>query len=117
MSEQIFWLLEVAIHPDKLDAFKAVAAGLIAATEKEPDTLSYEWSLSADQTVCHIFERYRNSDAIMAHMASFHPFAERFLAACQPSRFHVYGVPSETVKTALADLGPVYFATFGGFNR
>ena len=107
----------MAIHPGKLGAFKAVAAELIAVTEGQPDTLSYEWSLSADQTNANIFERYRNSDAVMSHMSSFHPFAERFLAACQPTRFHVYGTPSDTVKAALADLGPVYFVPLGGFNR
>jgi len=117
MSEQISWLLEVAIHPGKLDAFRAVAADLIAATEKEPGTLSYEWSLNADQTACHIFERYRNTEALLAHMNTFGPHAERFFAAAQPERFHVYGAPSDAVKAALADLHPVYCASIGGFNR
>jgi quinol monooxygenase YgiN len=117
MSEEISWMLEVAIHPGKLDAFRAVAADLIAATEKEPNTLSYEWSLSEDQSACHIFERYRNSEAILAHLGTFGPHAERFLAACHPTRFHVYGAPSDAVKAALADLGPVYCTPIGGFNR
>ncbi len=110
-------MLEVAIRPGKLEAFRAVAADLIAATEKEPGTLSYEYSLTPDETACHIFERYRDSDAILAHMATFGPHAERFLAACQPARFHVYGTPSASVQTAIAGLSPLYCNSIGGFNR
>jgi quinol monooxygenase YgiN len=117
MSEEISWLLEVAIRPGKLDAFRAVAADLIAATEKEAGTLSYEYSLTPDGSTCHIFERYRNSEAILAHSSSFGPFAARFLDACQPTRFHVYGMPNESVQKAIADLGPVYCTPIGGFNR
>jgi len=117
MSEQISWMLEVAIRPGQLDAFRSVAADLIAGSEKEPGTLSYEYSLSPDQTVGHVFERYRNSDAILVHMNTFGPHAERFFAAVQPTRFHVYGAPSDAVKAAIADLHPVYCAPIGGFNR
>lgn len=117
MSEQIYWILEVAILPGQLDNFRAVAGDLIAATEPEPGTLGYEWALNDDGTVCHIYERYQNSDALVAHVRSFGNFAERFMQACRPTRFHVYGTPNEAAKAALADFGPVYFSPLGGFSR
>ena len=117
MSEQIYWLLEVAIVPGQLDNFRAVARDLIAATEPEPGTLGYEWALSDDGTLCHIYERYKNPDALVAHVQGFGAFAERFMQACRPIRFHVYGTPTDEVKAALADLGPVYFSLLGGFSR
>ena len=117
MSEEIYWVLEVAILPDQLENFRAVARDLIASTEPEPGTLNYEWTLSADETACHIYERYQNSDALVAHVRGFGSFAERFLQACRPTRFQVYGLPNEEAKAALADFHPVYFSPLGGFSR
>jgi quinol monooxygenase YgiN len=117
MSTQIHWLLEVAILPGQLENFRAVARDLIASTKSEPGTLAYEWNLSENETVCHIYERYQNSDAALAHVKGFGAFAERFLQACRPTRFDIYGTPNEAVKAALADFGPVYFSPLGGFNR
>jgi quinol monooxygenase YgiN len=117
MSEEIYWLLEVEILPGELENFKTVARDLIASTKPEPGTLGYEWALSDDGTVCHIYERYRNSAALVAHVHSFGSCAERFLQACRPTRFHVYGTPNEDAKAALADFHPVYFSPLGGFSR
>jgi len=117
MSENISWILEVAIHPGRLEDFRSVAKDLIAKTESETGTLGYEWNLSEDGTACHICERYQNSDALVAHVRSFGNFAERFMQACRPTRFHVYGTPNEDAKAALTDFHPVYFSSLGGFNR
>jgi len=117
MNDQISWDLEVAILPGQLDNFRAVARDLIAATEPEPGALSYEYKLSNDGTACHIYERYQNSAAVLAHVESFHHFAERFMQTCHPTSLHIYGTPSDEVKAEFADLHPVYFTWFGGFNR
>jgi len=118
MSKQIYWILEVAILPGQLENFRAVARDLITATEPEPGTLGYEYALNDDGTVCHIYERYQNSDAVVTHAQSFGNFADRFLQACRPTRFHVYGTLNEEAKAALTDFDPVYFSTLlGGFNR
>ena len=117
MSTQISWLLEVAILPGQLENFKAVARDLIAITEKEKGTFAYEWNLNADETSCDIYERYQDSEAMIAHVNSFGNFAERFLNACRPTSFHVYGAPNEAAKAQLADLHPLYFKNLGGFSR
>ena len=117
MSQEIHWLLEVAIHPGQKENFRAVAKDLIAATQSEKDTLAYEWNLSPDGTTCHIYERYKDSTAILIHVQSFGRFAERFLQACHPTRFDLYGSPSAEVKAALADFQPTYYSHLGGFSR
>jgi quinol monooxygenase YgiN len=117
MSTQIYWLLEVAINPGKLEAFRSVANDLIAATEKEPGTLGYQWNLNEDETVCHIYERYQDSAAMLVHVQSFGKYAARFMQACRPTRFDFYGNPSEEAKAALTDLHPTFFKPLGGFNR
>jgi quinol monooxygenase YgiN len=117
MNAEISWLLEVEVLPGKLDDFRAVARDLIVNTTPEPDTLDYEWNLSPDGTTCHIFERYKDSAATLKHVEGFGKFAARFLAACRPKSFSVYGQPSPEAKAALADLGPVYFSPLGGFSR
>ena len=117
MSEEIYWLLEVAILPGQLENFRAVARDLIVATKPEPGTLGYEWNLNNDGTVCHIYERYKNADALVTHVQSFGVFAKRFMEACHPTRFHVYGKPKKAVEAALADLQPIYYSHLGGFSR
>ncbi|HEV3272212.1 MAG TPA: antibiotic biosynthesis monooxygenase [Candidatus Methylacidiphilales bacterium] len=117
MSEEISWLLEVDILPGQLENFRAVARDLIASTQSEPGTLAYEWNLSEDQTVCHIYERYKNSDAVLTHVRGFGAFAERFMQACRPTRFHIYGTPNDDAKATLADFSPLYFSPLGGFHR
>jgi quinol monooxygenase YgiN len=117
MSDHISWLLEVEILPGKLDEFRAVARDLIANTEPEPATLDYEWHLSPDNKMAHLFERYADSAAMIAHVEGFGAFAARFLGACRVTRFSVYGKPSAEAKAALADLSPVYFSQLGGFSR
>lgn len=119
MTDQVYWLLEVGIRPGQEDAFRALMAEMVAATrDNEPDTLAYDWTISGDGSVCHIFEHYRNSAAVMAHLGWFGAnAAKRFMAAAEPKRLVVYGSPDATATKALDGLGAVYMKPFGGFFR
>ena len=101
------------------ESLRALMAEMVEATQaNEPDTLIYEWNLSADGTLCHLFERYSDSEALMTHLGSFgERFAERFLAILNPIRFFVYGSPTGAVKEALAGFSPVYMEPAAGFTR
>ncbi len=119
MASGVSWLLELNIQEGKGAGLPALIGEMVGATqENEPGTLDYQWSTSADGTVCHIFERYADSDAVMAHLGNFgEHFAPRFMDILAPTRFVVYGSPTQEVKDALAGFSPTYMDSAGGFSR
>jgi hypothetical protein len=118
MSDNIFWVLEVAIKPGELDNFKAVMNEMVKATQaNEPGAMNYEWFISEDGKSCHIYERYVDSAAVMAHTAGLGQLGEGLWATVQPTRFTVYGNPDAEVKKGLAASGAVILAPIAGFAR
>jgi quinol monooxygenase YgiN len=119
MSGQVSWILELQIRQGRENDLRNLAAEMVEATKtNEPGTLDYEWSISADGKRCHIFERYADSAALLAHAATFgERFAGRFMAILTPVRFVVYGSPTADARDAIADLQPVYMQPVGGFSR
>ena len=114
----VYWMLELEVQAARSDAFKSLMREMVAQTEaNEPGALSYTWSTNAEGTLCHIFERYADSAAVLKHMQGFGAFATRFFEVFKPLRFHVYGSPTEEVKGALAALNPVYLDEAAGFHR
>ena len=90
MSDNVYWLLEVSIKPDEFESFKALMKEMVESTQgNEPNTLNYEWAISEDGQTCHLYERYADSAATMMHLATFgEKFAERFMAAIEPTSIH-----------------------------
>ena len=118
MSKVVFWNLELFINDNKLSDFKSLMNEMVTSTKSETGTLGYEWFISEDKSICHIYERYASSEDVLVHLGNFGTkFAERFLACVTPTRLHVYGEPSAEVKAGLDGFGPVYLKTFGGFSR
>lgn len=119
MTTHVSWMLELSIQPGRESDVRDLMTEMVDATKaNEPGTLDYEWSIASDETVCHIFERYVDSAAVLTHLGTFgERFAERFLNILTPSRFVVYGCPNEAVKEALAAFGPQYMEPAGGFSR
>jgi quinol monooxygenase YgiN len=116
-SDQIYWVITFTV--DQMDKFKPIVQKLVAATEKEPGTLEYEYAVGDDQKTVDVFERYTNSHAAVVHVTeNFGPnFSKDFLAVAKPSRFVVYGVPTDELKKTLADFKPVYMTPFDGFTK
>ena len=118
MREEIHWVFTVTVKPGQFDEFKQVVAPLVAATKEEPGALAYQYNVDDDQSTVHIFERYRDSDAVVAHVkGTFARFAERFMALATATGFVVYGTPSAEARTILDGLGAVYMTPFDGFTR
>ena len=112
------WNLELNIKPGKFDDFKTLMEEMSVATKtNEPGALNYEWFVNADNTVCHIYERYVDSNAVMTHMGNFQNFADRFWDALEATRFMVYGPASDQVKEALGGAGASFMEGIGGFVR
>jgi quinol monooxygenase YgiN len=118
MDKQVSWLVEVEVKPGQLETFKTLVNDMVESTSREPGTLSYEWFISDDGTLVHIYERYADSDELLAHFQGFlEKFADRFSAAVDLKRFAVYGEPSDAAREALDVLNPIYLGTLGGFVR
>lgn len=117
--DHVYWLLEVEIRSGREADFKDLMEEMVTATQaSEPGTMNYEWNTSSDGKVCHIYERYQDSAAVMTHLGNFgSKFAERFMDILTPVRFMVYGSPNDEVKEALDDFNPLFLEPAGGFHR
>jgi len=76
------------------------ANAIVAA--KDPGTLQYDLFLNDDQTECMIVERYRDSEAAMAHAANLgHLFAD-VLATVEIVHGELLGEPNAELRANLA---------------
>jgi quinol monooxygenase YgiN len=119
MSHHVAWMLHMTVAPGRQAELQALLDEMVAATlANEPGTLEYEWSLSADGTECHLWERYADSEAALIHMGSFVAnYAERFYALLTTTAFHLYGSPNAEVREGLGAFGAVIMRPLGGFRR
>ncbi len=117
MSDTVSWILQTSVREGRLNDARELMPEMVESTRDEPGTLGYEWFLGAGGTVCHIHERYADSDAAVVHLGNFGAkFAERFLQCFEPTALYVYGEPSDEARAALDGLGAEYLDTFGGFS-
>jgi quinol monooxygenase YgiN len=116
-SEQVYWV--VTFNVEDMAKFKPIVQKLVAATEKEPGALAYEYSVGTDGKTVDIYERYVDSKAAVSHLVdNFVPnFSKEFLSVAKGQRFVVYGPASDELKKVLADLQPTYMTLFDGFTR
>lgn len=119
MSNNIFWIFELKIKEGKLESLKNLMSEMVNGTEKnEPDTIAYEWTFRADNKICHIHERYADSEAAVKHLRIFlEKYAARLLETGDADRFVVYGNPTAQLKEILDDFAPEYMTVMDGFIR
>ena len=112
------YVLEFTINDGKLEEFKAKSAGYIEAVKaNEPGTLGYQWFLAEDGKRCLVHEAFRDSEALMAHLAHVGPTLPDLLAVAPITRVEVLGSASDAARAALTQLGAVHFPHLGGFDR
>jgi quinol monooxygenase YgiN len=118
MSENVSWAIELAVTPGRFEDLKTLVAELLEANRNKVGFLTYAVAISDDRQVCHIYERFEDSAAIMNHLESFGPkFSERFFEILKPTRVVIYGTPSAEVKDAVAAFNPVYMTPLAGFAK
>jgi quinol monooxygenase YgiN len=76
------------------------AAELVRANE--PGTLQYDLYLNADQSECMIIERYRDSEAAMAHAANLGHMFDEVLATVEVVHGELLGEPSAELRARMA---------------
>ena len=117
-SDQVYWMITFTV--DQIDKFKPIVNKIVAATEKEPGTLAYEYTVGDDQKTVDICERYANAHAAVVHVTENFGanFSKEYLALAKPERFVVYtAAPTDELKKTLADFHPIYMTPFDGFTR
>lgn len=119
MNDNVFWILEADIHAGELENLRALIHEMVEGTKRdEPGALCYEWFIADDGTSLHIYERYADSDAVMAHLGNFRQkYAERFRKYLTTTKITMYGNPNEAVRQAMAASSPVYLSLTEGFAR
>ena len=116
-TESIHWLLELELNPERAADFKVLMGEMVALAETQPGTLVYEWYFNEDNSRCIINERYRDSTALIDHLAASGPYAERFIAAATISRLTILGDVDTATRVALEALEPSYLSIGEGFSR
>jgi quinol monooxygenase YgiN len=93
-----------AIHKGKLEEFKALAAECMRTVrEKDSHTLQYDWFLNQAQTECVVQETYRDSAAVLEHIANLGATMGALFKAGDWT-FEVFGSPSPELVKAAAGL-------------
>ena len=118
MGDQVSWQVELAVRPGELDNFRALTEEMVESARDEPGVLSYERFVSEDGQVVHVYERYADSAAAVAHLRTFgRNFGGRFTGMVDRKRFTVYGTPSVELRGMLDEFDATYLGPFGGFSR
>jgi quinol monooxygenase YgiN len=116
MGGEISWHVVLRIKPGQLDNFRTLTGEMVAVTRRERGILSYQRFVSDDGTIIHVYERYADSAAAVAHLGAFMKrFAARFSAMVERKAFTVFGHPSAELKAVLNRFNATYLKPFGDF--
>lgn len=117
MGGEISWRVELRVKPGQLGNFQTLTGEMVVVTRREPGVLSYQRFVSEDGTTIHIYERYVDSGAAIAHLGAFAKrFSDRFSAMVERKAFTVFGYPSAELKAVLDGFNATYLKPFGDFD-
>ena len=117
MQGEIYSSYHLTVEPAKFPAFEALVSQIVAVTQKEPDTLTYEYVVNADRSQVHIVERCRVAGLLPHVETTFSPFAEQFLSLAKIDALYVYGDTTPPIRARLDGFGAIYLTPFSGFSR
>ena len=67
---ELLGIARLRIHPGKLEEFKRLQARCLESVRtRDTGTLQYECWFSSDYAECVVVERYRDSEALLEHLA------------------------------------------------
>ena len=81
--------------------------------EEDNGTLQYDWFFNEDHTECVVRERYRDSEAILEHIANLGDTMGTLLETCDLS-IDVFGEPSQELIDATTALPTTIYSFFQG---
>jgi quinol monooxygenase YgiN len=118
MSNNISWHVELQVKSGQLEALCALTNAMVESAKTEPGALIYERYISHDRQIVHVFERYVDAHAAVAHLIEFgKAYGEKFGKMVDRKRFTVFGTPTSGLKEILDPLGATYATALAGFSR
>lgn len=91
------------IYNGKLDDFMRLAATCVELVRtKDTGTLQYEVYFNSDETECLVFERYRDSQALLDHHTNLKDTMAAILQICSGSG-EICGTPNPELIAQLKD--------------
>ncbi len=117
MSKNIIWTVEGTIKEGQFEDLTSLMEEMVETVQKEPGTLNYEWTLGDDGESLHVYERYRDVDATIAHLSTWAIFADRFTSVVDITRFVVFSELPSSLQDAVGGLKPIYMKPIGGFAK
>jgi len=120
MSDNIIILAENDIKPGQLDTLKALLSEINdSIAREEPGTHNYEWFISDDGKSAHVYERYADSEACVAHLMNLgaNKYAERLFNCLGVTKIAIYGNPSDAIRGIFANYPTVYLSPLTGYAR
>ena len=112
-AQDVYWVITFDVSD--MNKYKSIVEKLEPATEKEPGAITYVYTVAPDNKTVDIIERYKDSDAALAHLKTFAQYQKEWNEVAKPTRFVVYGAASDDLKKALAGAHPTYMEPFAGF--
>lgn len=108
-SSEIMGIARFKIHEGKLAEYKRLSAeAMEIARTKDTGTLQYDIYFNDDESECMVIERYKNSEALMEHIANLGDLFGAIIATVSVVHGEVLGEPSAELRANLTG-GPVRF--------
>jgi quinol monooxygenase YgiN len=92
------------VSSSNLAEFKKVAAHALEITKGEPGVLQYDWFFDDTQTVCVVREAYRDSEALLAHIANLGEALNTLSELGGGCELEMFGDPSLQLVDVMAPL-------------
>ena len=105
----------VDIPAANLAEFKKVAAEALAITRSEQGVLQYDWFFDDTETVCVVLETYKDSEALLAHIANVGEEFGRLVELGGGCELEMFGdLPAQLVEATAGVQRSVFPSYFQG---
>jgi quinol monooxygenase YgiN len=118
-KHMVRFTVDLTINTERIESFEGIVQAMIAASQKEPGTLGYDWCLSSDRKCCRVVETYVDANAVLAHLMgpAVQELAPKLLEMSSISGFEVYGDPGPKSAEILSGFGAEIFKLWHGMSR
>ena len=116
-DQSVYTIFKANVPEGAVERLVEVAAAMSELTSSEPGAIAYEWSLSEDQRRLHVYERFVDSEAGLAHLENAGPELSKLLEIVTLEEIECYGPASDELRDAISGFPVKFLRRFEGFHR